>query len=121
MVFPTEMNYTAGVLIYKDNQVLAFKDKKKKGWDIPKGNVDNEAVKRAAIRETFEETKIEVPSQHLEYYGSYYWDYNKRIVLFTIDYDKVSYKSNKKHKFKDVTDVKFYPKLRKVLQQIKTL
>lgn len=119
MVLNSNMAYSAGILIYKDDEIVSFKSRKKGGWDIPKGNVDEgESLKRAAIRETFEETGITMHPSVISYHSTHQFDKNKHLVLFHCNYEDVTPPKKIKYKFKHPTFEKFYKKLKKVMKKI---
>lgn len=56
----------AGIIVFKKNKIL-LSQSYNEFWGIPKGSIENESAKHAAVRETFEETGIIVDENNVIY------------------------------------------------------
>ncbi|AXH15901.1 DNA mismatch repair protein MutT [Malaciobacter mytili LMG 24559] len=76
-IIPTAANHTlgVGVVVINDNEeLLVIKERiSKAGYKLPGGHIDNgELISAAAVRETFEETGIEVQFESIISLGHFY-------------------------------------------------
>jgi len=76
---------SSGVIIYNDTHVLGCVPYGKKNMlDIPKGQMnDGELPVDAAIRETYEETGLQLHKSKLNYLGLFQYNKNKNLYLFS--------------------------------------
>lgn len=75
---------SCGVLVHDGKQVLlAHPTGRGNYWNIPKGKLDpGETFLEAAIRETREESGIEVPADKLNFLGNFAYRKKKKLALF---------------------------------------
>ncbi len=74
-IVPTAINHTlgVGVVVIRDNKLLVIKDKIWQKYKLPGGYIDDkENISKAAIREVFEETGIEVEFDSIVSLGHFY-------------------------------------------------
>jgi predicted NUDIX family NTP pyrophosphohydrolase len=74
----------AGVLIFNGDKILICRATNWGRWDIPKGRVNEDDVdfKAAAIRETKEETGLDLPPKEVISIGKYRYKKGKNLTLF---------------------------------------
>lgn len=78
------------IIINKNNQILACRPfgKNDGRFDIPKGHIENgETPYQAAIRETFEETGLDMSNIELIDLGLFKYIKNKDLYLFKCEYN----------------------------------
>ena len=134
------MKYSCGIIIIHNNNVLGCKPTNKihPFYDIPKGEMNmDETPIQCAIRETKEETGLNIPKNILKYLGEFDYLPNKKLHLFKCNYniDDISnlncvsyYYDEKRLKyFPEVESYKmipltelniFYPQLFKILNNV---
>lgn len=77
------MQYSCGIIFYKDGQILIGHTTGQGHWDLPKGKAEpGETFKQAAVRECFEETSFVISEEHLILLGEVPYRKGKRLVLF---------------------------------------
>ena len=77
---------TCGIVIRVNNKILLGHSTGNKHWDIPKGLKDEgESFKEAALRETLEETGLNLYNEYLKDIGQFKLNSSKDIYLFEIN------------------------------------
>jgi ADP-ribose pyrophosphatase YjhB (NUDIX family) len=99
------MEINAGLVVISDNKILLMHPKgeaKNKTWSIPKGTVeDGEGILETAIRETYEETGVNINADDIEsdmhffYYRKKNKNIKKIIYYFIVNISPEKIKINK--------------------------
>ncbi len=77
------MDYTCGIVFYRDGQILIGHTTGQSHWDLPKGKTEEgETYKQAAVRECYEETGYTISEDDLAFLGEVSYRRGKRLVLF---------------------------------------
>ena len=82
---------TCGIIIKVNNTILLGHSTGNKHWDIPKGLKDEgESFKEAALRETLEETGLNLYNEDLKDIGQFKLNSSKDIYLFEVKLNNIN-------------------------------
>jgi 8-oxo-dGTP pyrophosphatase MutT (NUDIX family) len=122
---------TCGILIRVGDKILLGHSTGNTHWDIPKGLLDEtETVKEAALRETREETGLDLSNKKLKDLGLFRLNSAKDIHIFEVSLESVDLNSlycesmvelpNRKP-FPEIDDFKLFTKEESLLRVSKSL
>lgn len=85
--------FSAGGIVFKNNQVLLTKHSQNKHWSFPKGLIDGQTLEQAALREVKEEGGVEVEIIEKIGYNKYVYTLGGEKIFKIVTYFLMKYVS----------------------------